>query len=117
MSSYTNITVRNNSALQPISFEAGPPISNVQMIANVGPMDSCRSGITYLYNVWSGAKCGATDKNAASGFVDPSTLNLHLAPGSAALNAGDPASYPATDIDGQSRPMGPAPDAGADEAG
>jgi chitodextrinase len=117
MSNFTNITVRNNSSLQPISFEAGPPVSNVQVIANVGPLDGCSSGVSYLYNVSSGVKCGTTDKTAPSGFVDPSTLNLHLAPGSAAINAGDPASYPSADIDGQSRPMGGTPDAGADEAG
>jgi hypothetical protein len=43
--------------------------------------------------------------------------DLHLAPGSPALNRGDPGTYPARDIDGQSRPLGSGPDAGADEAG
>jgi hypothetical protein len=43
--------------------------------------------------------------------------NLHLAPGAAAINAGDPTSFPAFDFDGQGRPIGSAPDAGADEAG
>ncbi len=37
--------------------------------------------------------------------------------GSAAINAGDPTNYPNRDIDGQTRPTGTAPDAGADEAG
>jgi hypothetical protein len=35
--------------------------------------------------------------------------------GAAAIDHGDPASYPAKDIDGQARPMGGMPDAGADE--
>jgi hypothetical protein len=34
-----------------------------------------------------------------------------------ARGAGDPSSYPPTDLDGQSRPLGGTPDAGADEAG
>ena len=46
--------------------------------------------------------------NAAAG-------DLHLKPGSAAIDSGDPASYPARDIDGNARPGGAAPDAGADE--
>jgi hypothetical protein len=39
-----------------------------------------------------------------------------LSAGSAAIDAGDPSSYPSVDIDGQRRPLGAAPDAGADEA-
>ena len=50
-------------------------------------------------------------------FVNSAAHDYHLAPGSAAIDRGDPNRYPATDIDGQTRPMGLAPDAGADEAG
>ncbi len=42
---------------------------------------------------------------------------MHLAPGSAAIDAGDPESYPARDRAGDPRPLGAAPDAGAYEAG
>jgi hypothetical protein len=72
--------------------------------------------INWRHNVLQGGVCGAGDKNAAAGFVDMNS-NLHLAAGSAAINAGDPASFPGRDIDGQTRPGGAAPDAGADEAG
>ena len=75
----------------------------------------CDPRYTWSHNVWDGAACGASDLNAPSGFVDVGSLNLHLAPGSAAIDRGDPADYPATDIDGDRRPIGPAPDAGADE--
>ena len=34
-----------------------------------------------------------------------------------AKDRGDPAHYPATDMDGQARPIGAAPDVGADESG
>ncbi|HEY7018325.1 MAG TPA: choice-of-anchor Q domain-containing protein, partial [Gaiellaceae bacterium] len=74
------------------------------------------AAINWRYNVIQGGSCGATDLNAASGFVNPSS-NLHLAAGSAAINRGDPSSYPASDIDGQARPAGGRADAGADEAG
>ena len=42
-------------------------------------------------------------------------LDLHLVAGAAAINAGNPSSYPATDIDGDARPAGGRADAGADE--
>ena len=42
-------------------------------------------------------------------------MDFHLNAGAAAIDAGDPANSPATDIDGDARPAGSAPDAGADE--
>jgi hypothetical protein len=44
------------------------------------------------------------------------TGDYHLAPGAAAANAGDMVVAPATDIDGDARPIGAAIDIGADEA-
>jgi hypothetical protein len=67
--------------------------------------------------VWDGAACSLTDINAPSGFVDVATSDLHLLPGSAAIDAGDPLDFPAQDIDGRARPAGLLPDAGAVEAG
>jgi hypothetical protein len=77
----------------------------------------CDSRITYSHNVWDGGVCGATDVDAPSGFVDAAAGDLHLRPGAAAIGRGDPADYPATDIDGHRRPRGSAVDAGADERG
>jgi hypothetical protein len=76
--------------------------------------------VTYSYNVWRGAQCGPTDLNVASlGFLNstPGSFDLHLAAGSPAINRGDPGNYPVADFDGQTRPMGGVPDAGADEKG
>jgi hypothetical protein len=115
MSSYTNITVRNNSARQDFSFENGPPVRNVDVIANVAPNHTCVDGIVYAYNVWSGRRCARSDRRAANGFVDAARLNLHLKARAAAVNHGDPSSFPRRDIDGQRRPQGKAVDAGADE--
>jgi hypothetical protein len=113
----TNITYRDNSATTAIALTC-LTASNVQLIGNVSPLSAgqCDSRYVWSYNVWDGAKCGAADLNAPSGFVNPSAFDLHLAPGSAAVNHGDPTSYPASDIDGQARPMGGMPDAGADES-
>jgi hypothetical protein len=52
-------------------------------------------------------------------FVDPANGNYHLKTSSKSpcIDAADPDSYPAHDIDGEDRPMGKGPDIGADEAG
>ena len=119
----TNCTIRYNSWLQEPRMPNGEVSLNNRFIGNLGPMSqyNCYSnGVSYSYNVWKGAACGPTDLNVASlGFLNatPGSFDLHLAPGSPALNRGDPGTYPAPDIDGQSRPLGSGPDAGADEAG
>jgi hypothetical protein len=86
--------------------------------ANVGPLGWCQSpvGTTFSYNVWQGSACSPTDRNVSSlGFVNLDATDLHLTSSSPAINAGNPSDYPATDIDGEHRPRGSAPDAGADE--
>jgi chitodextrinase len=75
-----------------------------------GPCDSLA---VYHHNVWRGASCSSTDLNADPRFV--SLTDLHLQAGSPAIDRGDPRNYPASDFDGQTRPIGSAPDAGADE--
>jgi chitodextrinase len=73
----------------------------------------------YSYNVWlSGPACGPTDRVCTPAFVNAAALDFHLAlTDTCAKDHGDPLNYPATDFDGGSRPLGLAPDAGADETG
>jgi hypothetical protein len=73
----------------------------------------------YSYNVFEvGPACAATDRVCTPAFVDPVTRNFHLAAtDTCAKDHGDPANYPAADFDRQQRPLGAAPDVGADEAG
>jgi hypothetical protein len=115
MERFENITLRYNSAAN-AEFSVGQgPKTNVRFIANVGVRGSCPNDIVFSYNVWDGRRCGRTDRRERNPFVDPASSNLHLRPGSAAINAGDPKVFPRRDIDGQRRPLGKRPDAGADE--
>ncbi len=127
--SWKNVTIRNNSLNKAINPDPGVPYSNVKIIGNVGPevkfwngttgaVEAKPAGVSVDYNVWyAGSKVGSHDKVAPSGFVNPAGLDFHLKAGAAAIDSGDPTGSPATDIDGNARPLGKAPDAGADESG
>jgi hypothetical protein len=116
----SNILIDYNSFLAAPNFSPNASYSNVRVDSNVGPFPqfACTyggAGITFAYNVWGGAVCGPTDIQAPSGFQSPGSLNLYLLPGAAAINHGDPSSYPSSDINGQARPIGGRADAGAYE--
>ena len=82
---------------------------------------------TWLKKTYTGftAYKAASGNDADSIFGNPLFVNgalpapdLHLQPGSVAINAGDPSFIPATgetDIDGQARVLGGRVDCGADE--
>jgi hypothetical protein len=122
MSDLQNLDLRYNSLASPIIiFDREGPGTGMDIVGNIMGFSGCSAesngvAINWRYNVLQGGTCGPGDKNAAAGFMNASS-NLHLAAGSAAINAGDPAGFPGRDIDGQTRPGGAAPDAGADEAG
>jgi hypothetical protein len=112
----SNILYRNNSFTSAIDIGCASA-SNVRVIGNLGPYDrgACDGRYSYSHNVFQGAACSRTDRRVTDlGFV--SSNNLHLRRGSVAINHGDPKSFPTNDIDGQRRPRGRAPDAGADES-
>jgi hypothetical protein len=111
----TNTTVRYNSILGSLSFD--PSSRNIDVIGNVLVGGGCQSNVNYEYNVSANFKCSPTDLRASPGFVRPveGDMDLHLGPGSPAVGRGKPGGFPSYDIDGQSRPLGGAPDAGADE--
>jgi hypothetical protein len=124
---WTNVTIRNNSFDKEINPDGGVPYTNVKIVNNIGPKLSFftgstgdegakPAGITADYNVWySGARVGPHDVVAPSGYTDPAAGDLHLRPWAPAIDNGDPADSPRADIDGDARPVGAAPDAGADE--
>jgi len=131
-----NVTVCTNYVIQYNSFAGNdspmmfqcPSANNVKVHANVGSFQSCSTG-TWTYNVmqWSSrpSSCDGTNRwvsgpnwsDSALGYVDSANADFHLLPTSPALDAGDPVVFPLTDIDGDGRPLGGAPDAGANEAG
>jgi hypothetical protein len=118
-----NVTLRNNSSAAGWYMpDDNAGASNFKVIGNVLDKDFCHPYATYSKNVWIAVSwrdaggCGSTDQYVNdAGFV--SATDLHLKSSSPAVNAGDPASYPATDKDGNARPAGGAPDAGAYEYG
>jgi hypothetical protein len=114
-----NILIRNNSALATMYIATGGvTVNNVAFIANIGPRRQrhCYKGVVFAHNVWSAARCSSTDQKAPPAFVDPRKLDLRLLPRAAAINRGDPSSFPLVDKFGRKRPYGRLPDAGAVEA-
>jgi hypothetical protein len=116
---FHNVTIRNNSSDKDMTVGTTNLVSNVAFYNNDVPgIGGCtRNGVTADYNVLfeASTQCGPHDLLAASGFVGGG--DLHLSGGAPAINAALASQAPATDIDGQARPQGPAPDIGADEAG
>jgi chitodextrinase len=115
--SWQNVTIRNNSSDQKFNLGPGASYSNVKVLSNIAKrIDGTPSGTTIDYNDWyGGSKVGSHDFVAATGFVNTAGFDYHLAAGAAAIDKGSPSSFPPTDIDGDTRPAGSAPDAGADE--
>lgn len=113
-----NALVRNNSADATMWIDNCCGLKNVSMIGNYGhrPQYHCYDGVVFAYNVWDAARCSSTDRRAPLKWRNAAAGDLHLAPDSAAINHGNPSSYPRIDIDGQRRPKGKRADAGADEA-
>lgn len=116
---WAKFSVRNNSGTGAIALAAeSDPVYSLDFYSNIASsFTGCdRTGVTAEFNVWeSGAGCGANDIVAPSGFVGPAAGDFDLAPGSAAIDRSSTGVYAATDITGQSRPIGAKGDAGAYE--
>jgi chitodextrinase len=114
----SNLNFRYNSSTQSVFFSDTSVAPPYRFVGNYMPFHGtlCDKGATHSHNVYEGGTCSSTDINVSSlNFIGG--FDLHLGLGSAAINAGDAGSFPATDIDGEARPRGSGPDAGADEAG
>jgi fibronectin-binding autotransporter adhesin len=87
-------------------------------ITNTTPVSSTiLADYTLFHNTLNHSSSGVVSTNEVGGdprFVDPAGGDYHLGHGSAAIDAGVDAGV-TTDIDGDTRPIGPLPDIGADE--
>jgi hypothetical protein len=111
-------------------FEAGTAIDVVgNIVTTIGSSNNNGCSIyetggtlytpNYSHNLFGNQTCGSSDIHGSATFVNasPTGPDLDLAPGSLGIDQADPADYPSTDIHGTARPLGNAPDIGADEAG
>jgi hypothetical protein len=115
-----NIVLRNNTIGSGITLYADQRrLTNSKFVGNLMFQNSiCPPGITFSKNVIvsGGVNCGGTNKMVLSPGVvdsDPRNPDYHLVTGSPAIDAADPADFPAEDYDGQ--PRTGTPDAGMDE--
>ena len=129
----TGWVIRYNTFEVPPDFGSTPGTGDdngsAKYYGNLGADGDCKAPEwTYSYNV--GETCHGTGEvsvtratndrshpTQAPFYVGAATGDFHLRPGSPAVNRGDPASFPVTDVDGGNRPLAAAPDAGAYEYG
>ena len=114
--SENNFTFHNNIVVNNIVAGADGVGGGIFSEPNIG-----RPNLDYN-DVWnntggdySGIAPGAHDISADPLFVNESSSDYHLAPGSPCIDTGDFIYRGADDFDGDPRPMGLAPDIGADE--
>jgi hypothetical protein len=122
---WRNLLIRHNSVNTAINLNDGAPdpqYENALVIGNVAERAvACYNGVTYRYNAWfGGGTCNSTDVGVGNAppFVrasDRGDLDYHLTGGAAVDLVPLGTSDLGDDIDGQSRPQGPALDAGSDE--
>jgi hypothetical protein len=117
---WSHFELRNNTSDSSINV-AGTVSGPIRIIGNLatGLAGSCRAGVTVDWNVSTSAsskRCGPHDRIARSGFLAGGEAEFHLVGCPPAVGRADPGDSPTLDIDGERRPIGRRPDAGADEA-
>jgi hypothetical protein len=92
--------------------------SSLNNSCQVQGSDGSNLAIVYSHNLVGNQTCGSTDIKGTAAFVstDAHNPNLHITTAATnAIDKGESTYCPATDLDGQSRPLGAACDIGADE--
>jgi hypothetical protein len=108
------VVLRNNSSEHQMDFRLGAVASKVVGNTIQSGID-CADGVRFSHNVVTKTSpCSPTDRRVGSiGYRDPARHDFELKSGSPAIDAGDPADHPPTDIEGLGRRG--RPDAGAYE--
>ncbi|HET7417665.1 MAG TPA: hypothetical protein VFJ61_08590 [Solirubrobacterales bacterium] len=121
---WRDVLIRHNSVNTAINLNDGAPnpqYENVSVVGNIAERAiACYHGVDYRYNLWfGGGVCDPTDVAvAAPPFVrasDHEDLDYHLTGGPAVDLVPASASDLGDDFDSETRPHGPARDAGSDE--
>jgi hypothetical protein len=91
---WSGVQLLYNSSLGGIRIDAA--VTNAVVTGNIARKEgnySCRTSISFSYNLWTGASCSATDRTApfADVFVGPTsaTFDLRLKAGSPAIGTGN----------------------------
>jgi hypothetical protein len=117
---WSHFELRNNTSDSSLSVDPASTVSGpIRIIGNLatGLSGSCRDGVTVDWNVWTNdTRCGPHDRVGGAGFTPGGDAEFHLIGCPPAVGRADPDDVPALDIDGDRRPSGRRPDAGADEA-
>jgi hypothetical protein len=114
------VLIRNNASTQSFAWPAASqPISDWRVVNNVAPLDQyqCDNRIAYSHNLWTGARCGSSDRTGSLAFRDAGAFDYRPGAGSPAVNGGDSGDFPGNDARGRARPRGAAPDIGPFEEG
>ena len=100
------------------------PTRTIVAVGNYGNAPAVESGwncssppsnVAFSDNVWLNKACSSSDLSVGTlNFVNPAS-DLHLVAGANAIDQASMTNYASTDVDGQARYSGSAPDAGADE--
>ena len=98
------------------SNNSSPGVINSIFWGNGTEIENSGSNIPDVtYSIVEGGYSGTGNINADPLFVNAAAGDLHLLPGSPAIDAGTVTSAPTTDYDGESRPQGNGYDIGFDE--
>ena len=125
----SGIVFQNNTSYQVVNAvhcTAGSVVARNNIF--LGSHASCIGGTAYDYNLFNsgGSTCGTNSRHADPTFLNPPPTGVsigtgppdpHLDPADTAAVGLSSTSFPATDIDGDARPITPAatPDSGPDE--
>ena len=117
----TNCSFSENSASNDgggmFNNDSSPVVTNCILWGNSTEIENTGTGSpTVTYSIVLGGHAGTGNLSLDPLFVNPAGGDLHLLPGSPAIDAGTATGAPATDFDGDARPLGLGFDMGFDEA-